>query len=271
MDIKEAADKASTLLRIPSRFIASWWVSENGWNLPPTNNVGNISYTGSGLPERIGVFAGMTKVYPNDVVQYDTIASGINAFCLLLELPIEHKELTLDANMIRSASPNVRRMCEMVGQSNWAESHYQPRDVRGVPLPGSWEGENIFDVYYCRKMNELYGVLDKPESIAQPVSSPSVNTARDVNIHIVQAGETLYGISLRYRVPLDVIVTFNSIRNENVIQVGEHIAIPELYVVRSGDNLSTIAENHNTTVSLIQSMNHISNPNYIRVGQRLFV
>jgi len=45
-------------------------------------------------------------------------------------------------------------------------------------------------------------------------------------IHIVQRGETLYRIALKYGVPLDKLIAVNGIRNPARIEVGQQIIIP---------------------------------------------
>lgn len=56
-------------------------------------------------------------------------------------------------------------------------------------------------------------------------------TARDAAIrsgavHVVQAGESLLGIALRYGVTVDELMAFNEITNPNAISVGEQLIIP---------------------------------------------
>ena len=268
-EIMNFAEKASLLLRIPPRLIASWWVSENGWVWRTDNNPGNISYTGEGNPDPIGVFAGVVEVQSNKACVYKDPAYGVNAFVLLLELPLSAKELTLTSFELRNAK-DVKEMCQLIGRSNWASSHYQPVDSQGIPIVDSWQGESIWQVYTCQDMNDWYGVLDLPELTKVIAETPTVKTTHSRS-YVVIRGETLDSISKRFLIPVEVLVAANGIKNANEITVGEVINIPLTIRVRVGDTLTKIADQNGTTIQEIVSLNHIQNPNFIRTGQTLYV
>src|SRR5688572_17156049 len=113
--------------------------------------------------------------------------------------------------------------------------------------------------------------------IAQAQSNTSQQT------HTVQAGETLYRISLRYGVSLTALVQANNISNPNLIFVGQVLIIPTggttpppvvtpppsggnpppagtSYVVQRGDTLGSIAARFGTTYQAIAAANGIANP-----------
>jgi LysM repeat protein len=116
---------------------------------------------------------------------------------------------------------------------------------------------------------------------AAPESS---RQAAGATIHIVQWGENLSLIAMRYGVTTSAIVQANGIANPDFIYAGQRLTIPgttspspappggqSTYVVRAGDTLSGIAYRLGTTVSAIVSLNGIVNPNLIYVGQSLKV
>jgi LysM repeat protein len=107
-------------------------------------------------------------------------------------------------------------------------------------------------------------------------------------VHIVQQGENLFRISLRYGVPISVIAAQNGITNVNRIFVGQRLIISGgagviipptqppttgtgIYVVQRGDTLARIARRFNTTVAALAQLNGIVNVNLIFVGQQLRV
>jgi LysM repeat protein len=110
-------------------------------------------------------------------------------------------------------------------------------------------------------------------------------------IHVVQAGDSLYRIALRYGVTIDEIVTANSLTNSWRILVGQELVIPGLtvpdnsdvvenpliagtpttYTVQPGDTLKAIADRYNLTVEQLIRANNITNPNIIYRGQELKV
>ena len=104
-------------------------------------------------------------------------------------------------------------------------------------------------------------------------------------VHVVQWGESLSLIAMRYGVTTSAIVQANGIANPNFIYAGQRLTIPgssappapppsgdsTTYVVRAGDTLSAVAYRFGTTVNTLVSMNGLVNPNLIYVGQVLKV
>lgn len=100
-------------------------------------------------------------------------------------------------------------------------------------------------------------------------------------VHIVQAGDTLFSIALRYGVTVEAIKAANGLGSD-FIYVGQRLVIPaggqpstpgqvRYHVVQPGDTLLTIAVTYGTTVEAIVQANGLPNPNYIWVGQRLII
>ncbi len=108
-------------------------------------------------------------------------------------------------------------------------------------------------------------------------------------VHVVQPGENLFRIALRYGTSVQAIMNANGLTNRSYIWVGQRLTIPGgaggggssggssgsatatggVHVVRRGETLSSIARRYGTTVSAIASANGIRNPSLIWVGQRL--
>lgn len=109
-------------------------------------------------------------------------------------------------------------------------------------------------------------------------------------VHIVQPGENLYRISLRYGVTMDAIAQANGITDYARIFVGQQLIIPGLsdpsstsgavvnpliagtpitHTVQPGENLTSIAAQYGVTVEQILQANNIANPNRIDRGTTL--
>ncbi|MEE8392245.1 MAG: LysM peptidoglycan-binding domain-containing protein [Anaerolineae bacterium] len=107
--------------------------------------------------------------------------------------------------------------------------------------------------------------------------------AQNSTIHVVQPGENLFRIALRYGVTVDALVAVNGLSNASHIYVGQRLAIPTggatgsptpssgVHVVQRGENLFRIALRHGVTYRAIATANGIANPNHIYVGQRLVI
>jgi len=111
-------------------------------------------------------------------------------------------------------------------------------------------------------------------------------------IHIVQPGENLFRIALRYDTTVECLAEANHIINPWFIYVGQELVIPSAgndyqppyqdgpgrpgrpdgtYVVQPGDTLYSIAVRFGTTVQALVVANNLPSPNMIYVGQILNV
>lgn len=117
------------------------------------------------------------------------------------------------------------------------------------------------------------------------LSWPLATSAQDA-VHVVQPGDTLYRISLRYGVSMAVIAQANNIGNTERILAGQQLVIPDMseavenpliaaeptyHVVQPGENLTSIANRYGLTVDQLIRINNLSNPNRIERGQTLTV
>jgi LysM repeat protein len=110
--------------------------------------------------------------------------------------------------------------------------------------------------------------------------------------HVVQAGETLTSIALRYGTTVTALATANGLSNADYVYVGQVLNVPgesrepegnkdhgsdwgqnkcqKAYVVRAGDTLSSIAWQYRTTVNELIRSNDLKS-DLIYQGQRLCV
>lgn len=111
------------------------------------------------------------------------------------------------------------------------------------------------------------------------LSCDAASTDENVK-YVVRRGDTLWGISQKYRISVARLAEVNNIANPNLIYPGEVLCISpsgsismpgRTYTVRYGDTLSGIAVRFGTTVSSLAAANGITNPNLIYAGQVLTV
>ncbi|GIL08625.1 MAG: hypothetical protein BroJett033_1360 [Chloroflexota bacterium] len=105
-------------------------------------------------------------------------------------------------------------------------------------------------------------------------------------VHIVQPGESLYRISLRYGISVAILAQANNISNASQILSGQSLVIPDLssavenpliaaepttHVVQAGETLQSIANRYGLTTDQLAQINNIANPDRILRGQTLTV
>jgi murein DD-endopeptidase MepM/ murein hydrolase activator NlpD len=90
----------------------------------------------------------------------------------------------------------------------------------------------------------------------------------------VKRGDSLFGISHKFNVSVDAILTANNLKNAQFLQIGTELQIPNMsgvfYTVKKGDNLSRIATSYGVKVNAIADLNDLSSE-VIHVGEKLFI
>lgn len=128
--------------------------------------------------------------------------------------------------------------------------------------------------------------LATPTGVAGQESDPA--PAQDQFVHLVQRGENLFRISLRYGVAMDVIMAANGLVDAHRIFAGQNLIIPGgsdsapdadpvatpmdgAYAVQWGDTLTGIALRHGVAIWSLIELNALSSPYAIYVGQQLII
>lgn len=90
-------------------------------------------------------------------------------------------------------------------------------------------------------------------------------------IHIVQAGETVYGIAQRYGVSTRALIDANTLGPPYRLSVGDRLRVPaaQAHVVQRGDTLYGISRRYDIDMASLARANQLRPPYVIRVGQRL--
>jgi len=96
--------------------------------------------------------------------------------------------------------------------------------------------------------------------------------------YIVKVGDTLTRIASIFRVTISNLVTWNDIKNPNLIYPNEKIIIKPTnnrhlikYIVKEGDTLSLISKDYNVSIFELALINKIKNPNFIEVGEIIYI
>ncbi len=129
-----------------------------------------------------------------------------------------------------------------------------------------------------------------PGQTTAPADAVTAPATGEPGIHVVQPGENLFRIALRYDTTVAAITQANNITNPSMLTVGQRLTIPTAsgtgapapapavggscsttYTVRPGDNLFRIALRYNHSQHYLAQANGISNPAMIQVGQVLCI
>jgi spore germination protein len=95
-----------------------------------------------------------------------------------------------------------------------------------------------------------------------------------MQIHIVQQGQSLYGISQAYSTTVEEIVRTNEIPNPNNLVMGQAIVIPisgRFYWVQPGDNLYKIGQIFGFSPAELARFNNIPLNQPLSIGLRLYI
>jgi LysM repeat protein len=144
--------------------------------------------------------------------------------------------------------------------------------------------------YHCASMMRMPEVVEGAQ--VSPAQFPLPPACPEGKLHVVSPGETLYGLSRQYDVPLNSIIAANpQIPNPEVISPGQTVCIPipaggfppgtpypptacagRFYTVQARETLYSIAQRFGVTVAAILAANpQIANPNVLQIGQEICV
>lgn len=114
--------------------------------------------------------------------------------------------------------------------------------------------------------------------IAQEV--PNEEVPQGVTIHVVQRGENLFRIALRYSTSVDELVAMNGLSDPTQINIGQRLLVPTsetveptplTHIVQPGETLFTIAQLYEVDVDALVALNDVTNTSQIYSGQLLTI
>ncbi len=95
-----------------------------------------------------------------------------------------------------------------------------------------------------------------------------------MQIHVVQPGQTLYGIAQAYGVSVETIAAANELNVDNSLVVGQALVIPvtgRYHFVQPGQSLFTIAQRYGVDPAVLAMVNAIAPGQTLPVGLRLYI
>ncbi len=120
------------------------------------------------------------------------------------------------------------------------------------------------------------------EAEATATAEPTQAAPAEAQTHVVQPGENLFRIALKYGLSYQQLAAYNGIANPNLIYAGQELKIPPsgqadqppdvaYHVVQPGENLFRIALKYNMLYTALAAANDLSYPYTIYPGQRLII
>ncbi len=121
-----------------------------------------------------------------------------------------------------------------------------------------------------------------PTPVPTAVPTTPVQPGGGETVYVVQDGDNLFRIALKYNMDYNTLARYNGITNPALIYVGQKIKIPPAslvqptptpgggattYVVKAGDNLFRIALKYNMSYLYLAQYNGIAAPYIVYVGQ----
>lgn len=140
-----------------------------------------------------------------------------------------------------------------------------------------YEAEKDADVFNTRSSrsaqtsNTRYSV--STEQLQLPMLNPSV-AALNIPYHVIQNGENLFSISVRYNVKLQKILQWNGLKESDRVQNGTKIYLndPHIYHdINAGDTLYGIATQHSVLIDQLMRWNKLSPDVALKPGHRLLL
>ena len=132
---------------------------------------------------------------------------------------------------------------------------------------------------------------DEERSAKQAAYTPSRRTASSVGTVTVQKGDTVYGLSRRYGVSVQEIVSANRLRSPYTLSIGQSLKVPDAgqqttavetrlrqrgrdqkdarHIVAKGDTLYSISRETGVPVKTLASANRLRAPYILSPGQQL--
>ncbi len=147
--------------------------------------------------------------------------------------------------------------------------------VNNIPNPDQLVPGHVLFIPGARVPKEL-------QAGEKPSETTGGEAPEDLYRYVVQPGDTLLSIALKFEVGMDELMAANDITDPNTIRVGQELVIPGyrpdgarttqvVHVVQPGETLFSIAQRYGVEMDVIVEANGLRDPNDIRAGQKLII
>jgi murein DD-endopeptidase MepM/ murein hydrolase activator NlpD len=127
----------------------------------------------------------------------------------------------------------------------------------------------------------VFGLLI-PGSYASANALPAGTVYQQVEgpIYIVQEGDSLWDIALRFKVSMDELARVNGITDPSQLKVGAQLVIPGLTgvkgvlttrIVSYGETITSLSRRYQVPVDILSKLNHLTSPTELYAGSTLVI
>ncbi|TLS48646.1 LysM peptidoglycan-binding domain-containing protein [Paenibacillus antri] len=95
-----------------------------------------------------------------------------------------------------------------------------------------------------------------------------------MQIHVIQPGQSLYGLSQAYGVPVQTIADANELQVDRSLVVGQAVVIPivgSYHWLQPGESLYSVSRRYGVPIATLASVNQLSPSQTLPVGLRLYI
>ncbi|WOC28218.1 type IV pilus biogenesis/stability protein PilW [Pseudoalteromonas sp. N1230-9] len=159
-------------------------------------------------------------------------------------------------------------------QQTTRQSQAKSNDASTVVFYEAEKDESVFNANSQGTQNTTqthFSVTNEHTNL--PMLNPSV-PALNIPYHIIQNGENLFSISVRYNVKLQKILQWNGLKESDRVQNGTKIYLndPHIYHnINTGDTLFGIATEHSVLIDQLMRWNKLSPDVALEPGHRLLL
>ena len=149
--------------------------------------------------------------------------------------------------------------------------------IKLVSTPAIIEPLAVLSNDNTSKQGSVHRIQTGPTENIESIGDIKITGSGSAIFHTVGEGETLYGLSKKYKTSLGALQKANHLET-TLITVGQTLKVTHLnvienaskfiWIVEKGDTLYGIAKKNSTTVKRLKRLNQLQN-NTIRVGQEL--
>lgn len=121
------------------------------------------------------------------------------------------------------------------------------------------------------ELKELNNISSDTLQVGQVLIIDDNKSPDNNQTYIVAKGDSLWGISKKYNIPINELIEINQLDNLT-LQIGQELIIPssekDIYIVQKGDTLWSVAKKNGLSVEELKKLNNLTT-NLLSVGQKL--